>query len=387
MGVAVSSLHRLKDLDNKEGAFFIFGDLSVRLEGQFALQFNLYELGDRFAVHVRSIISDKFTVQGPKVFPGLNESTPLTRSFSEQGVRLRVRKEPRLLLRKRGPADPEGYVPRRKPGKEEESQELFGSPESSRHSQAGQQALMQPHLEEREQQIGHEAYDPNLDEPLVKRPRTDSEHSQFGNTSQRIAFAPQSQHMASFGEQRQPLLVKLPVYFDGKRSNKKSNRRQTHTLYPQHLPQGMYGGSPHAYSPVNYRVPSFSQFDPQQGMETHTYDQSPHTYFSPQAQPRYQHPYGYGGESAPSFQPYGVIDDGSREAGMGEAEMGHPQFHRISSNAGFGSMMGHQGEGRSGYVPVQHAYPQLGHNVSAGGMSSPSVPITTGPGPMDNTYQ
>jgi hypothetical protein len=57
-----------------------------------------------------SIFSDPFEVYGSKNFPGLGASTDLTRHFSAQGLRLRVRKEPRSLLRKFGPAS-ENYMP------------------------------------------------------------------------------------------------------------------------------------------------------------------------------------------------------------------------------------------------------------------------------------
>ena len=57
----VSSLHRLKDVDNMgmtcwkslptefakplvDGGFFVFSDLSVKIEGEFRLQFSLYEM-------------------------------------------------------------------------------------------------------------------------------------------------------------------------------------------------------------------------------------------------------------------------------------------------------------------------------------------------------
>lgn len=64
-GTLVSSLHRLKDVDDKrtsfefpghtpverlrlkyelDAGFFVFGDLSVKIEGQFRLKFSLYEL-------------------------------------------------------------------------------------------------------------------------------------------------------------------------------------------------------------------------------------------------------------------------------------------------------------------------------------------------------
>ena len=37
-------------------------------------------------------------VVAPKAFPGMGESTALSRSFAEQGVKIRIRKETRPLL-------------------------------------------------------------------------------------------------------------------------------------------------------------------------------------------------------------------------------------------------------------------------------------------------
>lgn len=110
-GTLVSSLHRLKDTDNNDGAFFVFGDLSVKHEGKFRLQFTLYEMRESQCAYIGSITSERFPVHSTKNFPGMSESTFLTRSFSDQGVRLRLRKEPRTLLRKRGPAH-DDYEPR-----------------------------------------------------------------------------------------------------------------------------------------------------------------------------------------------------------------------------------------------------------------------------------
>jgi hypothetical protein len=107
----VSSLHRLKDTDNNDGGFFVFGDLSVKMEGTFRLQFTLYEVRDKEVEFIKSIQSDDFTVYASKNWPGMAESTFLTRSFSDQGVRLRLRKEPRFRLGQRGPAS-DDYQPR-----------------------------------------------------------------------------------------------------------------------------------------------------------------------------------------------------------------------------------------------------------------------------------
>ena len=45
-GSIVSSLYRLKDCEheNREGRFFVFPDLSVRMEGRFRLKFTLFEI-------------------------------------------------------------------------------------------------------------------------------------------------------------------------------------------------------------------------------------------------------------------------------------------------------------------------------------------------------
>lgn len=111
-GTLVSSLHRLKDIDNTDGGFFVFGDLSVKVEGTLRLQFTLYEVRDKEVAYIKSVASEPFNVYASKNWPGMAESTILTRSFSDQGVRLRLRKEPRSRLGARGPAS-DNYEPRR----------------------------------------------------------------------------------------------------------------------------------------------------------------------------------------------------------------------------------------------------------------------------------
>ncbi|KAK3811445.1 MAG: velvet factor-domain-containing protein [Linnemannia gamsii] len=92
-GTVVSSLNRLKDVDNSDGGFFVFGDISVRIEGRFCLRFTLFELIEGQVVHVMTSISNAMTVHSSKTFPGMLESTFLSRSFSDQGVRIRIRKD------------------------------------------------------------------------------------------------------------------------------------------------------------------------------------------------------------------------------------------------------------------------------------------------------
>ncbi|OGM50815.1 hypothetical protein ABOM_000809 [Aspergillus bombycis] len=85
-GTLVSSLHQLKDEDNNEAGFFVFGDLSVKVDGDFRLKFTLFEMGKGAVTHLQSIISDRFTVFRPKSFPGMAESTPLSRALSRRAL-------------------------------------------------------------------------------------------------------------------------------------------------------------------------------------------------------------------------------------------------------------------------------------------------------------
>ncbi|KAL8683570.1 MAG: hypothetical protein Q9186_000482 [Xanthomendoza sp. 1 TL-2023] len=84
-GSLVSSLHRLKDVDNSDGGFFVFGDLSVRVEGEYRLRFSLFEMCNTEVVYIKSILSSPFEVWTSKSFPGMLESTFLSRSFGDQG--------------------------------------------------------------------------------------------------------------------------------------------------------------------------------------------------------------------------------------------------------------------------------------------------------------
>ncbi|EPZ34995.1 hypothetical protein ROZALSC1DRAFT_28452 [Rozella allomycis CSF55] len=81
------------------GIFFIFSDLSVRVEGLYRLKFTLYDLNNP-NVHEPStalctIFSDVFTVYPAKKFPGMSESTLLSKALSKQGHKIPIRHEAR----------------------------------------------------------------------------------------------------------------------------------------------------------------------------------------------------------------------------------------------------------------------------------------------------
>lgn len=203
-GTLVSSLHRLKDIDNTDGGFFVFGDLSVRVEGTFRLQFTLYEVRDKEVAYINSVSSGPFNVYASKNWPGMAESTFLTRSFSDQGVRLRLRKEPRSRLGVRGPAS-DNYEPRRykiqnrrpsqtDPQQSQQMQQTFHWDQESTGVQrqtpvdflARQQNQQLPSPSpvsptyQRKREYSHSTHSGSHasqgEEPLSKHVRTDSEH-------------------------------------------------------------------------------------------------------------------------------------------------------------------------------------------------------------------
>lgn len=110
--------------------YFIFPDLSVRHEGRYRLSFNLFEETKMEAdmdgegevankdhpsaklllrspsnpyQHVNfrlEVKSEPFSVYSAKKFPGLAESTGLSRMVAEQGCRVRIRRDVRIRVRK-----------------------------------------------------------------------------------------------------------------------------------------------------------------------------------------------------------------------------------------------------------------------------------------------
>ncbi|KAG2199476.1 hypothetical protein INT46_009340 [Mucor plumbeus] len=95
-GATVSSLYRLRDIDNTDGGFFVFGDLAVKKQGYFRLYFSLFEMIDGIVENRKNTLSNSFMVYTTKQYPGPIESTFLSRTFSDQGVKIRVRKNHQL---------------------------------------------------------------------------------------------------------------------------------------------------------------------------------------------------------------------------------------------------------------------------------------------------
>ncbi|KAF7343897.1 Velvet domain-containing protein [Mycena venus] len=121
-GSVVSSLYALKDPTaapasagegkGKDGpttappasdaGFFVFPDLSVRTEGSYRLKLSLFEVVGNDVRHCKSIYSAPFYVYTAKKFPGVEESSPLTCSLADQGIKIRIRKDIRMRKARHG---------------------------------------------------------------------------------------------------------------------------------------------------------------------------------------------------------------------------------------------------------------------------------------------
>ncbi|KAJ7054617.1 velvet factor-domain-containing protein [Mycena amicta] len=96
-GSVVSSLIvRRRHNPRRMLGFFVFPDLSVRTEGSYRLKLSLYEVVGNDVRHCKSIYSSPFYVYTAKKFPGVEESSPLTCSLADQGIKIRIRKDIRM---------------------------------------------------------------------------------------------------------------------------------------------------------------------------------------------------------------------------------------------------------------------------------------------------
>ncbi|KAI8592982.1 velvet factor-domain-containing protein, partial [Geranomyces variabilis] len=115
-GCLVSSAYSLQNLEGRHGVYFMFGDLSVRVDGRFSLSSAVppqHFVSNDITTVITQAHSLPFIVYPAKEFPGMLESTPLTRCFALQGIRLPVRGERRkannnLNNARLDPADDDG---------------------------------------------------------------------------------------------------------------------------------------------------------------------------------------------------------------------------------------------------------------------------------------
>ncbi|KAK2755135.1 Velvet complex subunit ryp3 [Emmonsiellopsis sp. PD_33] len=113
IGSLSASAFRLTDPNGKIGIWFVLQDLSVRTEGTFRLKMNFVNVGTHLqsqdqspggtpsspvinhgsAPVLASVFSETFQVFSAKKFPGVIESTPLSKCFAMQGIKIPIRKD------------------------------------------------------------------------------------------------------------------------------------------------------------------------------------------------------------------------------------------------------------------------------------------------------
>ncbi|KNC98680.1 uncharacterized protein SPPG_06363 [Spizellomyces punctatus DAOM BR117] len=95
VGSTVVPCEILRDPDGQLGMFFVFHDLSVRTKGQYRLKFLLVQLNleGKVSEAKGSVMTDILDVFPPKTFPGMTESTRLSKCFARQGVPIHIRQD------------------------------------------------------------------------------------------------------------------------------------------------------------------------------------------------------------------------------------------------------------------------------------------------------
>ncbi|KAJ4394589.1 hypothetical protein N0V93_003808 [Gnomoniopsis smithogilvyi] len=105
IGNCAGSAFRLHDTKERIAIWFVMQDLSVRTEGAFRLRFSFVDVkpkGDSKndgpvkkgkSPILASVFSDVFQVYSAKKFPGVCDSTELSKCFATQGIKIPIRKE------------------------------------------------------------------------------------------------------------------------------------------------------------------------------------------------------------------------------------------------------------------------------------------------------
>ncbi|KAF9416679.1 hypothetical protein BGZ76_004613 [Entomortierella beljakovae] len=105
MGSLVVSPILLNNPEGVPGWYFSFPDLSIRTEGVYTLKFSLMRFGSfdftssddgHASMLVAEETSEPFTVFSAKKFPGMTESTELSKAFAKQGLKIPIRNDLRV---------------------------------------------------------------------------------------------------------------------------------------------------------------------------------------------------------------------------------------------------------------------------------------------------
>ncbi|XPS67859.1 velum formation- protein [Ascochyta lentis] len=271
--------------------YFIFPDLSVRHEGKYRLSFalleNLSEVkdldpddpnvihdGNRFVTNRCEVKSAPFTVFSAKKFPGLSESTALSRMVAEQGCRVRIRRDVRMRRREnKSTKDWENYdddndygqPTRRTPTPETYGQQpgmpAPGAPMDERPrsmSNASNASLAPPRRPSMEDMAQAQAYQqPSTNYQQMPPPQANG----YSHLPSQPQYQPQYQQQPQYTPPPPSHMMQPP----------QPSYSQPPQQQPQHQPQPAYNGyQTHTSMPMNqsYGYPSHHQqpshYDPRQ---------------------------------------------------------------------------------------------------------------------------
>lgn len=102
-GNTCTSGHVVKDDRGVQNMMFCLNDISVKKEGTYRLRFCLFKLNTSTGEveKLTTVCSEPFTTYSGRHFPGMSESTSMTRLLVDAGVRLRLRKESKAMSTKK----------------------------------------------------------------------------------------------------------------------------------------------------------------------------------------------------------------------------------------------------------------------------------------------
>ncbi|KAM3545964.1 Developmental and secondary metabolism regulator VEL1 [Beauveria bassiana] len=261
-----------------EAGYFIFPDLSVRHEGYFRLSFSLFETTKEekdFDLEPASdlppgvdwrmeIKTNPFNVFSAKKFPGLMESTTLSKIVADQGCRVRIRRDVRMRKRDAKPASAsqdareEAY---RKPARPPTIPNPNLRDRSLSHSS---ERRPQYPIEPERRPSAADSHASNPHPPVYERPVPPARHLSFGSDAPLQAHTPALlPHTNHHPIAPRPHSSHMPPLAASQYANNAStypepDRSYSQSSTPRPCPSPALSGKPDAHEPR----PSFSHVPP-----------------------------------------------------------------------------------------------------------------------------
>lgn len=386
--------------------YFIFPDLSVRHEGKYRLSFalleNLSEVkdldpedpnvihdGNRFVTNRCEVKSAPFTVFSAKKFPGLSESTALSRMVAEQGCRVRIRRDVRMRRRdNKSTKEWDGYEEENEYGakaRRTPTPESYGT-------QPGMPAPGAP-MDERPRSVSNASKNslvaprrPSMDEmaQVYQQPTANYQQMPPPQTAAYSHMPSQTQYQPQYQQQQQ-----YPPPASHMMQPPQPSYSQAPPQQPQHQPQPAYNGYPshsamsvnQSYGYPNHHQPQPSHYEPRH--EQPAVHHQPIDYrrpsmpqssqhYAPPAQPQLMSPYSsvdpYQQRSQSMSQPVQPVQTPNRAASISGPGVLHPQnSHALPTLKTLQPPIG-----GDKLEPVSPSYSSPMHPMSSGAMSANS---------------